>query len=76
MEISFEVLNIKIFPLLISILALIGLINAMVTTVHVLKYANDLISYIRNESPSTITNATAAAAADRISNSDEDDSSK
>jgi hypothetical protein len=67
MEITFEVLNIKIFPLLVSILTLIGLINAMVSTVHVLKYANDLVNYIRNESSYTVD----------TTNSDEnDDSSK
>jgi hypothetical protein len=68
MEITFEVLNIKIFPLLVSILTLIGLINAMVSTVHVLKYANDLVNYIRSESSYTSANTTNSA--------ENDDSSK
>ena len=48
MEITFEVLNIKIIPLFISILALIGLINTTVLIVPVVKYTLNLVDLVRN----------------------------
>jgi hypothetical protein len=44
-----EILNIKLIPLFISILALIGLINTIILILPVLKYTIRLFNYIRNQ---------------------------